>query len=81
MVKVVDLAFCNIKQIFIRDVHAKFGTKDYFRKKAATCFKTRLSLNENAKGLLTRRRRENAAGDLGGGSSCNIKLSIITKLK
>ena len=36
----------------------------YFRKKAATIFKTRLSLKEKAEGLLTCPRRKNAAGGL-----------------
>ena len=41
------------------------ASKVYFREKAATVFKTRLSLKEKVKGFLTCRRRENAAGGLG----------------
>ena len=41
-------------------------TENYFRKKAATVLKTRLSLKEQSKVLLTCRRHEYVAGGLGG---------------
>ena len=49
------------------------------QKKAATVFKTRLGLKGKATGLLTRRRRENAAGGLG--AAISIKFcSLLTTL-
>ena len=51
----------------------KEQSRAYFRKKAATVFKTRSSLKENAKDLLMCLRQEYAAGGLGG---LSVSISI-----